>query len=113
VDVEHAAFPFPDKFGGKKAHISGEHNIIGLGLADLVTAISHHQTWAIGSGNRDLRIANRAKIGLRLAVLSALSNQLELRSGNLDSLSAQVAAGKITTEEAVKTILIELGISKP
>ena len=87
--------------------------ISGLGLADLVTAISHHQTWAIGSGNRDLRIANRAKIGLRLAVLSALSNQLELRSGNLDSLSAQVAAGKITTEEAVKTILIELGISKP
>lgn len=85
----------------------------GLGVPELVAAISHHQTWAIGSGNRDLRIAIRAKIGLRLAVLSALSNQLELRSGNLDALSAQVAAGKITTEEAVKTILIELGISKP
>ena len=34
MNVEHATFPLPDKFRGEEAHISSEHNIVGLGFSD-------------------------------------------------------------------------------
>ena len=84
----------------------------GLGIPELVAAISNHRTWAIASGSRDLRVAHRAKTGLRRAVLTAVSDQIELHSARIDELSAQVASGILSTDEAVSSILRELGISK-
>jgi LAO/AO transport system kinase len=80
----------------------------GQGLADLVVAIKKHHDWAITSGDRSLRTVERAKLNLRRAVLDSITEMMDVNSTRLNSLSAQVANGEISTESAVKQILQDL-----
>ena len=80
----------------------------GQGLADLVLAISKHHDWAVASGDRALRSVERAKLNLRRAVLDSITELMDFNAAALNSLSAQVASGEISTESAVKEILRDL-----
>ena len=80
----------------------------GQGLADLVLAISKHHDWAVASGDRALRSVARAKLNLRRAVLNSITELMDVNTVALNSLSAQVASGEISTESAVKEILRDL-----
>jgi LAO/AO transport system kinase len=80
----------------------------GQGLADLVLAISKHHDWAVASGDRALRSIERAKLNLRRAVLDSITELMDVNAAGLNSLSAQVASGEISTESAVKEILRDL-----
>ncbi len=80
----------------------------GQGLADLVLAISKHHDWAVASGDRALRSVERAKLNLRRAVLDSITELMDVNAAALNSLSAQVASGEISTESAVKEILRDL-----
>ena len=80
----------------------------GQGLTDLVLAISKHHDWAVASGDRALRSVERAKLNLRRAVLDSIAELLNMNAAALNSLSAQVASGEISTESAVKEILRDL-----
>ncbi len=80
----------------------------GQGLADLVLAISKHHDWAVASGDRALRSVERAKLNLRRAVLDSIAELMDVNAAALNSLSAQVASGEISTESAVKEILRDL-----
>ena len=81
---------------------------IGQGLAGLVLAISKHHDWAVASGDRALRSVERAKLNLRRAVLDSITELMDVNAAALNSLSAQVASGEISTESAVKEILRDL-----
>jgi LAO/AO transport system kinase len=83
----------------------------GQGLPDLVTAITKHHDWAISSGDRALRSVERAKLNLRRAVLNSVTELMDLNSTTLNSLSARVANGEISTEIAVRQILQDLNNS--
>lgn len=80
----------------------------GQGLSDLVSAIAKHHDWAVSSGDRALRSVERAKLNLRRAVLDSLTDLMDMNVATLNSLSAQVASGEISTELAVKQILRDL-----
>ena len=80
----------------------------GQGLTDLVLAISKHHDWAVASGDRALRSVERAKLNLRRAVLNSITELMDVNAAALNSLSAQVASGEISTESAVKEILRDL-----
>lgn len=80
----------------------------GQGLSDLVSAIAKHHDWAVASGDRALRSVERAKLNLRRAVLDSLTDLMDMNVAILNSLSAQVASGEISTELAVKQILRDL-----
>lgn len=80
----------------------------GQGLAELVLAISKHHDWAVASGDRALRSVERAKLNLRRAVLDSITELMDVNAAGLNSLSAQVASGEISTESAVKEILRDL-----
>ena len=80
----------------------------GQGLAELVLAISKHHDWAVASGDRALRSVERAKLNLRRAVLDSIAELMDVNAAALNSLSAQVASGEISTESAVKEILRDL-----
>ena len=80
----------------------------GQGLTDLVLAISKHHDWAVASGDRALRSVERAKLNLRRAVLDSITELMDVNAAALNSLSAQVASGEISTESAVKEILRDL-----
>jgi LAO/AO transport system kinase len=80
----------------------------GQGLTDLVLAISKHHDWAVASGDRALRSVERAKLNLRRAVLDSIAELMDVNAAGLNSLSAQVASGEISTESAVKEILRDL-----
>lgn len=80
----------------------------GQGLAELVLAISKHNDWAVASGDRALRSVERAKLNLRRAVLDSITELMDVNAAGLNSLSAQVASGEISTESAVKEILRDL-----
>ncbi len=80
----------------------------GQGLSDLVSAIAKHHDWAVASGDRALRSVERAKLNLRRAVLDSLTDLMDMNVATLNSLSAQVASGEISTELAVKQILRDL-----
>lgn len=80
----------------------------GQGLAELVLAISKHNDWAVASGDRALRSVERAKLNLRRAVLDSITELMDVNAAGLNSLSAQVASGEISTESAVKKILRDL-----
>ena len=83
----------------------------GQGLPELVQAITKHHEWAVISGDRALRSIERANSNLRRAVLDSITELLELNAKTLDSLSAQVAKGEISTELAVHQILQDLNNS--
>jgi LAO/AO transport system kinase len=83
----------------------------GQGLPELVQAITKHHEWAVISGDRALRSIERANSNLRRAVLDSITELLELNAKTLDSLSAQVAKGEISTELAVHQILRDLNNS--
>jgi LAO/AO transport system kinase len=83
----------------------------GQGLPDLVNAITKHHDWAISSGDRALRSVERAKLNLRRAVLNSITELMDLNSTTLNSLSARVANGEISTEIAVRQILQDLNNS--
>jgi LAO/AO transport system kinase len=80
----------------------------GQGLSDLVLAIKNHHDWAVSSGDRALRSVERAKLNLRRAVLNSITDMMDVNSAKLNSLSAQVANGEISTESAVKQILQDM-----
>ena len=80
----------------------------GQGLTDLVLAISKHHDWAVASGDRALRSVERAKLNLRRAALDSIAELMDMNAAALNSLSAQVASGEISTESAVKEILRDL-----
>ena len=80
----------------------------GQGLSDLVLAISKHHDWAVASGDRALRSVERAKLNLRRAVLDSITELMDVNAAALNSLSAEVASGEISTESAVKEILRDL-----
>lgn len=80
----------------------------GQGLSDLVLAIKKHHEWAVSSGDRALRSVERAKLNLRRAVLDSITDKMDMNAAKLNSLSAQVANGEISTESAVKQILLDL-----
>jgi hypothetical protein len=65
----------------------------------------------LSSGDRALRSVERAKLNLRRAVLDSINELLDLNSAALNSLSDQVATGKISTELAVDRILRDLNNS--
>jgi len=83
----------------------------GQGLPELVQAITKHHEWAVSSGDRALRSVERAKLNLRRAVLDSITELMNLNVTTLDSLSAQVASGAISTELAVNQILRDLNNS--
>jgi LAO/AO transport system kinase len=83
----------------------------GQGLADLVLAISKHHEWAVSSGDRAARSVERARLNLRRAVLNSVNEHLDLSATTVNSLSAQVANGEISTESAVHQILRDLNNS--
>jgi LAO/AO transport system kinase len=77
----------------------------GQGLPELVSAISSHQKWAIASGDREARATSRANLNLRRAVITLISESLDSNQQDLAQLSIQVAQGKITTANAVASLL--------
>jgi LAO/AO transport system kinase len=80
----------------------------GQGLPELVTAIKSHQVWANESGDRVARAVTRANLNLRRAVLTSVSESLDLNQQRLEQLSIQVAQGSITTAAAVTFLLQEI-----
>jgi len=80
----------------------------GQGLPELVTAIKSHQTWATESGDRAARAVTRANLNLRRAVLTSISESLDLNQQRLEQLSIQVAQGTMTTAAAVDFLLQEI-----
>jgi LAO/AO transport system kinase len=80
----------------------------GQGLPELVTAITAHQKWATESGDRVARAVTRANLNLRRAVLTSVSESLDLNQQRLEQLSIQVAQGSITTAAAVTFLLQEI-----
>ena len=80
----------------------------GQGLPELVTAITAHQKWANESGDRVARAITRANLNLRRAVLTSVSESLDLNKQRLEQLSIQVAQGSITTAAAVTFLLQEI-----
>lgn len=80
----------------------------GQGLPELVTAIKSHQTWATESGDRAARAITRANLNLRRAVLTSISESLDLNQQRLEQLSIQVAQGTMTTAAAVDFLLQEI-----
>ena len=80
----------------------------GQGLPELVSAISSHQKWAIDSGDRVVRAITRANLNLRRAVMTAISENLDLNQQHIAQLSIQVAQGEITTANAVTFLLQEI-----
>ena len=80
----------------------------GQGLPELVTAIKSHQTWATESGDRAARAISRANLNLRRAVLTSISESLDLNQQRLEQLSIQVAQGTMTTAAAVDFLLQEI-----
>ena len=80
----------------------------GQGLPELVTAIKSHQKWANESGDRVARAITRANLNLRRAVLTSVSESLDLNQQRLEQLSIQVAQGSITTAAAVTFLLQEI-----
>jgi len=80
----------------------------GQGLPELVSAISSHQKWAIASGDRVVRAITRANLNLRRAVMTAISDSLDLNQQHIAQLSIQVAQGEITTANAVTFLLKEI-----
>lgn len=80
----------------------------GQGLPELVTAIKSHQVWTNESGDRVARAITRANLNLRRAVLTSVSESLDLNKQRLEQLSIQVAQGSITTAAAVTFLLQEI-----
>ena len=80
----------------------------GQGLPELVIAIKSHQTWATESGDRAARAITRANLNLRRAVLTSISESLDLNQQRLEQLSIQVAQGTMTTAAAVNFLLQEI-----
>lgn len=80
----------------------------GQGLPELVSAISSHQNWAIDSGDRVARAITRANLNLRRAVMTTISESLDLNQQHIAQLSIQVAQGEITTANAVTFLLQEI-----
>lgn len=80
----------------------------GQGLPELVTAIRAHQKWAIESGDRVVRGITRANLNLRRAVLTSISESLDINQQRLAQLSIQVAQGSMTTATAVTFLLQEI-----
>lgn len=80
----------------------------GQGLPELVSAISSHQNWAIASGDRVARAITRANLNLRRAVMTTISESLDLNQQHIAQLSIQVAQGEITTANAVTFLLQEI-----
>jgi LAO/AO transport system kinase len=80
----------------------------GQGLPELVTAINAHQKWATESGDRVARAITRANLNLRRAVLTSISETLDLNQQRLEQLSIQVAQGTMTTAAAVTVLLQEI-----
>ena len=80
----------------------------GQGMPELVSAISSHQKWAIASGDRVVRAITRANLNLRRAVMTAISENLDLNQQHVAQLSIQVAKGEITTANAVTFLLQEI-----
>jgi len=80
----------------------------GQGLPELVSAIASHQKWAIASGDRVARAITRANLNLRRAVMTAISDSLDLNQQHIAQLSIQVAQGEITTANAVTFLLKEI-----
>jgi LAO/AO transport system kinase len=80
----------------------------GQGLPELVTAIKSHQKWATESGDRAARAISRANLNLRRAVLTSISESLDLNQQRLEQLSIQVAQGTMTTAAAVDFLLQEI-----
>ena len=80
----------------------------GQGLPELVTAIKSHQVWTNESGDRVARAITRANLNLRRAVLTSVSESLDLNQQRLEQLSIQVAQGSITTAAAVTFLLQEI-----
>ena len=80
----------------------------GQGLPELVTAIKSHQKWATESGDRAARAITRANLNLRRAVLTSISESLDLNQQRLEQLSIQVVQGSITTAAAVTFLLQEI-----
>lgn len=80
----------------------------GQGLPELVSAISSHQNWAIASGDRVARAITRANLNLRRAVMTTISESLDLNQQRIAELSIQVAQGEITTANAVTFLLQEI-----
>jgi len=83
----------------------------GQGLSDLVQAITNHHEWAVASGDRAIRSVERARLNLRRAILNSVNEHLDLSATTVNSLSAQVANGEISTESAVHQILRDLNNS--
>ncbi len=83
----------------------------GQGLSDLVQAITNHHEWAVASGDRAIRSVERARLNLRRAILNSVNEHLNLSATTVNSLSAQVANGEISTESAVHQILRDLNNS--
>jgi LAO/AO transport system kinase len=83
----------------------------GQGLSDLVQAITKHHEWAVSSGDRAIRSVERARLNLRRAILNSVNEHLDLSATTVNSLSAQVANGEISTESAVHQILRDLNNS--
>ena len=80
----------------------------GQGLPELVSAIASHQKWAIASGDRVARAITRANLNLRRAVMTAISESLDLNQQHIAQLSIQVAQGEVTTASAVTFLLKEI-----
>ena len=80
----------------------------GQGLPELVSAIASHQKWAIASGDRVARAITRANLNLRRAVMTSISESLDLNQQHIAQLSIQVAQGEITTASAVTFLLKEI-----
>ena len=80
----------------------------GQGLPELVSAIASHQKWAIASGDRVARATTRANLNLRRAVMTSISESLDLNQQHIAQLSIQVAQGEVTTASAVTFLLKEI-----
>jgi len=78
------------------------------GLPVLVSAIASHQKWAIASGDRVARAITRANLNLRRAVMTSISESLDLNQQHIAQLSIQVAQGEVTTASAVTFLLKEI-----
>lgn len=83
----------------------------GQGLPELVSAIKAHQKWATESGDRVARAISRANLNLRRAVLTSISESLDINQQRLEQLSVQVAQGSMTTAAAVTFLLQEIAPS--
>jgi LAO/AO transport system kinase len=82
----------------------------GEGMADVVAAVEHHQTWMADHGELERRRTARAAAEVEAIALAELRNRMgDLRGGDaLDQFAKRVMAGELDPYTAADAMIAQL-----